>query len=216
MPGALIVSSGEKGRDMLCGVLTDMGAGDISTVTSGAEARRGFADADWQVILINTPLSDEFGHELAVFAAGSTGAGVVLLVKAEMADEVAARVEDAGVFVVPKPLNRALLFGAVKLAQAANRRIMGLQRQNNILQQKIDDIRLVDRAKCALIQYRLLTEPEAHRYIEREAMEDVYKRQSWVCATTPARAACMRIFTVTAPTPSCRWRPAGSAYTANT
>ena len=74
MPGALIVSSGEKGRDMLCGVLTDMGAGDISTVTSGAEARRGFADADWQVILINTPLSDEFGHELAVFAAGSTGA----------------------------------------------------------------------------------------------------------------------------------------------
>ena len=43
MPGALIVSSGEKGRDMLCGVLTDMGAGDISTVTSGAEARRGFA-----------------------------------------------------------------------------------------------------------------------------------------------------------------------------
>ena len=183
MPGALIVSSGEKGRDMLCGVLTDMGAGDISTVTSGAEARRGFADADWQVILINTPLSDEFGHELAVFAAGSTGAGVgllpwllriagvVLLVKAEMADEVAVRVEDAGVFVVPKPLNRALLFGAVKLAQAANRRIMGLQRQNNILQQKIDDIRLVDRAKCALIQYRLLTEPEAHKYIEREAMD---------------------------------------------
>ena len=161
LPGALIVSSGEKGRDMLCGVLTDMGAGDISTVTSGAEARRGFADADWQVILINTPLSDEFGHELAVFAAGSTGAGVVLLV----------RVEDAGVFVVPKPLNRALLFGAVKLAQAANRRIMGLQRQNNILQQKIDDIRLVDRAKCALIQYRLLTEPEAHKYIEREAMD---------------------------------------------
>ena len=111
LPGALIVSSGEKGRDMLCGVLTDMGAGDISTVTSGAEARRGFADADWQVILINTPLSDEFGHELAVFAAGSTGAGVVLLVKAEMADEVAARVEDAGVFVVPKPLNRALCLG---------------------------------------------------------------------------------------------------------
>ena len=120
LPGSLIVSSGEKGLDMLCGVLTDMGAGDM---------------------------------------------------KAEMADEVAARVEDAGVFVVPKPLNRALLFGAVKLAQAANRRIMGLQRQNNILQQKIDDIRLVDRAKCALIQYRLLTEPEAHKYIEREAMD---------------------------------------------
>lgn len=58
---------------MLCGVLTDMGAGDISTVTSGAEARRGFADADWQVILINTPLSDEFGHELACLRPGAQG-----------------------------------------------------------------------------------------------------------------------------------------------
>ena len=79
--------------------------------------------------------------------------------------------EDAGVFVVPKPLNRALVFGAVKLAQAANRRIMGLQRQNNILQQKIDDIRLVDRAKCALIQYRRLTEPEAHKYLQKCSMD---------------------------------------------
>ena len=172
MPGALIVSSGEKGRDMLCGVLTDMGAGDISTVTSGAEARRGFADADWQVILINTPLSDEFGHELAVFAAGSTGAGVVLLVGLALLpflDVLMKERPDVDHLTLIYLLY--LLFGAVKLAQAANRRIMGLQRQNNILQQKIDDIRLVDRAKCALIQYRLLTEPEAHKYIEREAMD---------------------------------------------
>jgi Na+-translocating ferredoxin:NAD+ oxidoreductase RnfA subunit len=116
-------------------------------------------------------LYEALGVYLPLITTNCAVLGVVLLVKAEMADEVAARVEDAGVFVVPKPLNRALLFGAVKLAQAANRRIMGLQRQNNILQQKIDDIRLVDRAKCALIQYRLLTEPEAHKYIEREAMD---------------------------------------------
>ncbi|MFQ9680350.1 MAG: ANTAR domain-containing protein [Ruthenibacterium lactatiformans] len=66
---------------------------------------------------------------------------------------------------------------------------MGLQRQNNILQQKIDDIRLVDRAKCALIQYRLLTEPEAHKYIEREAMDSRRTRRKWPrpsCACTKA------------------------------
>ena len=41
MPGALIISSGEKGRDMLCEVLAGMGMGESSAVTSGAEARRG-------------------------------------------------------------------------------------------------------------------------------------------------------------------------------
>ena len=35
----------------------------------------------------------------------------------------------------------------------------------------MEEIRLVDRAKCALIQYLSLTEPMAHRYIEKEAMD---------------------------------------------
>ena len=95
LPGALIVSSGEKGPRYAVRSADGHGRGGHIHRDFRRRGAAGFADADWQVILINTPLSDEFGHELAVFAAGSTGAGVVLLVKAEMADEVAARVEDA-------------------------------------------------------------------------------------------------------------------------
>lgn len=156
---------------MLCEVLAGMQITGVQTLLSGTECRRSLTENDYDLVLINTPLADEFGHELAVHAAESTGAGVVLLVKAELADEVSGKVEDAGVFVVGKPLNRALLFGAVKLALAAHRRMAGLQRQNDVLQQKIEDIRLVDRAKCALIQYCQFTEPEAHKYIEKEAMD---------------------------------------------
>ena len=39
------------------------------------------------------------------------------------------------------------------------------------LQKKIEEIRLVDRAKCVLIQYLNMTEAEAHRYIEKQAMD---------------------------------------------
>ena len=39
------------------------------------------------------------------------------------------------------------------------------------LQKKIEEIRLVDRAKCALIQYLNMTEATAHRYIEKQAMD---------------------------------------------
>ena len=38
-------------------------------------------------------------------------------------------------------------------------------------------MRLVDRAKCALIQYRQMTEPEAHKYIERQAMDTRQSRR---------------------------------------
>ena len=178
MADALIVSGGEKGRCALRGLLSEMGVDEAECLCDGGEARRALAESDYALLVVNTPLQDESGAELAVDAAGSTGAGVVLLVKAEAADEMAARVEDAGVFVVAKPLNRTLLFGAVKLALAAHRRLVGLQQQNTKLQQKIDDIRLVDRAKCALIQYRQLTEPEAHKYIERQAMDGRRSRRA--------------------------------------
>lgn len=171
MSGTLIVSGGEKGRELLCGVLASMQRPPAQVLTGGTECRRMLAETDCELILINTPLADEFGHELAVYAAQTTGAGVVLLVKAELADEVSARVEDAGVLVVSKPINKALLFGSIKLALAANKRLCGLRQKNDALQQKIEDIRLIDRAKCALIQYRQLTEVQAHKYIEREAMD---------------------------------------------
>ena len=123
------------------------------------------------LVLVNTPLPDEFGHELAQTAAHDTLAGVILLARAEIADSVAERVEDDGVLVVPKPLSRVVFTQALRLTRAARRRLTGLQTENRRLQQRIEDIRAVDRAKCLLIECCAMTEPEAHAYIEQQAMK---------------------------------------------
>ena len=60
---------------------------------------------------------------------------------------------------------------AVKLISASRRRILGLKNENVRLQKKIEEIRLVDRAKCALIEYLGMTEAQAHRHIEKQAMD---------------------------------------------
>ena len=123
------------------------------------------------LVLVNTPLPDEFAHELAQTAAHDTLAGVILLARAEIADSVAERVEDDGVLVVPKPLSRVVVTQALRLTHAARRRLTGLQSENRRLQQRIEDIRAVDRAKCLLIECCAMTEPEAHAYIEQQAMK---------------------------------------------
>jgi response regulator NasT len=46
-----------------------------------------------------------------------------------------------------------------------------LKLQNSKLQSKIEELRLVGRAKCAMIQYLNMTEAQAHRYIEKQAMD---------------------------------------------
>jgi len=73
--------------------------------------------------------------------------------------------------IVSKPINRSLLYQATKLAYSTHSRVLGYKRENIKLQSKIEEIRLVDRAKYALIQYLNMTEQQAHRYIEKQAMD---------------------------------------------
>ncbi|MDD6032115.1 MAG: ANTAR domain-containing protein [Oscillospiraceae bacterium] len=171
MESVLIVSAGDKARQVLLELARLSGLCSSASVTSCSDARRLLLESGFDLIIINTPLPDEFGHDFAVMAAESSGAGVILVVKAEMADEISQKVEDAGVFVVEKPINRQMFFQSVKLVGAARRRLQGLKNENVKLKHKIEEIRMVDRAKCLLIQHQNLTEAQAHRYIEKQAMD---------------------------------------------
>jgi response regulator NasT len=172
MEKALIVSGSSQGLDVLVNLVAQStGINNISTVSSGAETRRLVSNTDYDIIVINTSLTDEFGHELSIYLAEHTGAGIVLVCKSAIADEVSERVIDYGVCVVPKPVNKTMFFQSVKLVTATRSRIMGYQRENAKLQVKLDEIKMVNRAKCVLMQYLKLTEPQAHRYIEKQAMD---------------------------------------------
>lgn len=171
MDSVLIVSGTDKGREMLTDLCRSSTFSQIAASSSGNEARRLFFGGSYDLLLINAPLPDEFGHELALAAVENSCAGVILLVKSELADEVAAKVEDEGVFVISKPISRSLFYQSVKLVSASQKRLLGLKKQAVQLETRIEEIRLIDRAKCTLIQYLSMTEPQAHRYIEKQAMD---------------------------------------------
>lgn len=94
-----------------------------------------------------------------------------MLVRAELAEEISYKVENEGVIVVPKPLQKAALVQAVRLALSTHRRIMGVKNENLQLQRKLEEMKVIDRAKCLLIQCLSMTEPQAHRFIEKQAMD---------------------------------------------
>ncbi len=171
MEGVLLVSSSEKSQGYLSELLRQMAIPQIHIANSGSQARRFLIQGHASVVVINAPLSDEFGKEFALFATEQTAASVVLIVKTEIADEIAHEVEEEGILVVEKPMSKALFFQAVKLSLAAQRRMRGLQHENDRLQKKIQEIRLVDRAKCLLIEHENWAEGQAHRYIEKKAMD---------------------------------------------
>lgn len=171
MERVLIVSGSEDSRHKLAELVKRIFPASVCGASSAAEARRLCQEQVYDLLLINAPLNDEFGHELATQAAVESAAGVILIVKAELADGLAAQTEDAGVLVLAKPLNRVMLHQTLTLARATRRRLAGLHTENVKLQQKIIDIRLVDRAKLVLMEYLQMSEPQAHSFIEKQAMD---------------------------------------------
>lgn len=167
MPRALIVSAGNNANEYLARHMADLGYTRPTMAASGGEARRQMDAKDFEVIVINTPLPDEFGHELGTDAVTKTDAGVILLTKTAIADKL----QEFGVLVLGKPFTGAQFRQAVQLAASNYKRLTVLRAENAKLLDKIAQLRLVDRAKCYLIEKKHYTETEAHRLIEKMAMD---------------------------------------------
>jgi len=171
MERSLIISDSEKGVAFFTEILAQNFDSVIVVAHTGSEARRLLAQQDFELCIISAPLKDEFGDQLAMTISEKYACQVILVVKAEIFDEVMEKVEDFGVITVSKPLNKTLFWNAVKLAKASRRRLQMMQKENDKLLQKIEDLRVVNQAKYLLISYLRMTEQEAHRYIEKQSMD---------------------------------------------
>ncbi len=169
MEGTLVVS-GAKNREGLARFLESCGCREVVTAASGDEARRLLGEREYGLVVVAAPLPDEFGRELALHAADSTDSSVLFLAGPGHAQEVAAGLREYGVAVVPTPLSRQTLSQVVELLEASRRRTLRLREENRRLTRRLEEMRLVSRAKCLLIQYAGMTEEEAHHALERQAM----------------------------------------------
>ena len=166
----LIVSAVEKIYEYITEILPPGEFSPILRAASAGEAKRMLVSDEADIVIINTPLPDEFGTELALDLSGGT-AGVLLLVKNDYFDQVCYKVEREGVLTVGKPSSRQTLYGAIKLAAAMSARLVKMERKNKTLREKMADIRTVNRAKWLLIENLNMTEKDAHYYIEKQAMD---------------------------------------------
>lgn len=169
--GVLLVSASEKFITTARALLPPTDYWPVSSAGSTGEARRALLQKSYDIVLVHTPLPDEFGTRLATDICRSSGAGVLLLVKSEIYDDVYARVVDEGVMVLPLPASRQMVAQTLRILCAARERLRTMERKQATVEEKIEEIRVVNRAKWLLIQHLQMTEGEAHRYIEKQAMD---------------------------------------------
>ncbi len=167
----LIVSAGDKFDEAARALLPPTDFWPVVTARGAGEARRQMLGAAFDLVLIQTPLRDEFGSALASDICQSSGAGVLLFVKKELYDDVYAEVMEQGVMVLPMPASTQTVAQTLRILCAARERLRRMEEKQATVEEKIEEIRLVNRAKWLLIERLQMTEEDAHRYIEKQAMD---------------------------------------------
>lgn len=166
----LIVSDSDKVYDYIMDLLPSGEFEPILKARSAGEAKRMLIADSVDIVIINTPLPDEYGVELALDLSEGI-MGIMLLVKSDNYNEVSYKVENNGILTLAKPNSKQVVYSSIKLLSAMSVKLNKLEKKNRTLQEKMADIRIVNRAKWLLIENLNMTEKDAHYYIEKQAMD---------------------------------------------
>ncbi len=174
----LIVSAGEKFTSALSSLMPEARYYLTKYVSSVSAAKREWIERSYDFVVINSPLKDDPGIEFAIDSVSSKGVVVLLIVPADILGAISDRVSPHGVYTLAKPLSRPSLITAFEWMVSTRERLRRLERKTLSLEDKMNEIRIVNRAKCLLISELRMDESHAHRYIEKQAMDQcVSKRE---------------------------------------
>lgn len=138
---------------------------------SASKARRSLSQLDWSLVVICAPLQDESARLFAGDVAEQYQLPVIL-VEETMPDRT-----EEGVITLVRPLNKALFENTLQVISALRAQLAVLREENRRLMLKTEEMRLVGRAKCILIEKQHMTENDAHRYLEKQAMDSRLPRR---------------------------------------
>ena len=174
----LLVSAAQSFNNSIMSLLPMTDYWPVNKVDSVAAARRALLERSYDIVIVNAPLPDDFGSRLAIDICTGSGAAVLLMVKSELYNDVYSKVMEYGVFTLSKPTSSQLVEQFLKILCTTRERMRKLEEKQQSVEDKIAEIRVVNHAKWLLIQCLSMTEAEAQKYIEKQAMDArISKRQ---------------------------------------
>lgn len=173
----LLVSASTSFSTAFSSLLPDLRYNPVHTVSSVSEAKRTITESDFDFVIINSPLPDDDGTRFAIDTCTKKQAAVLLLVKSDIHNSIHDKVAKHGVFTLPKPTPKPTMIQALYWMESTRERLRQFEKKSLSLDEKMAEIRLVNKAKWLLISELKMNEPDAHKYIERQAMNQCVSKK---------------------------------------
>ena len=174
----LIVSATDHFTSAFAGMVPETRYSPIHTAASVSAAKRILAEKTFDFVIINAPLPDDMGTRFAIDTCTSKQSAVLLLVKSDIHAGIHDKVAEYGVFTLSKPTSKPTMIHALSWMESARERLRQFEKKSLSIKEKMAEIRLVNKAKWILISELKMNEPDAHRYIEKQAMDRCITKQT--------------------------------------
>ena len=173
----LIVSATDSFTSAFADLLPEARYSPVDTVTSISVAKRVLAEKTYDFVIIDAPLPDDAGTRFAIDTCTTKQSAVLLLVKNDIHAGIHDRVAEYGVFTLPKPISKVTMTHALNWLESARERLRQFEKKSISIEDKMAEIRLVNKAKRLLVSELKMSEPDAHRYVEKQAMDRCVSRR---------------------------------------
>ena len=140
-------------------------------VTQVSDLRTARENTPSDLVIVNAPLPGGDSLSYCSSVADSSDSAVLLLVPQGQLDRTEDRMLPAGVMTLGKPLSSIMLSQSLRGLCAMHERLRSRQQALHTVENAVEEIKLINRAKWLLISCLNMTEDEAHRYIGKLAMQ---------------------------------------------
>ena len=171
MYSVLVVSASAEFRRSVSALLPAARYAPISFAAGVSAAKRAVSERDFDFVVVQAPLPDDVGLRFAFDLGGRKNTVTLLILPPELYGETVGHAEEQGVFVLSRPLSKQSFLTAISWITSARERLRMVEQKTQSMEEQMEEIRLINRAKWKLIGEQNLTEAEAHRRIEKLAMD---------------------------------------------
>lgn len=179
MSSVLICANPKASKTLLKPFLNIHGFHDIRYADQPEQAISLCRQHQFTLILVDHPfIEDDHGISFLLKLHETSDAFQIVIAAQSQYDALCEQMERFGIFTMVKPIMRDVFSQFLAFVKAAQYRYGSMMKQQQQLVEQIKEIKLIDRAKCLLIENEYLSEEAAHKQIEKTAMNERVTRKA--------------------------------------
>lgn len=167
----LVVSSTIKFYNSILPLLKKNGNGEDLHALTVTDAKRILMTNNISAIIINCPLKDEYGLDFATELSSKQNYAVLVFVNSEFLEKAKEKCQQTSVLLLGKPTSAEIISNTLPLLLGLAKKLKSILRESPENKDKTEQLKLQGHAKLILISSFGMSEEQAHKYIEKRAME---------------------------------------------